>query len=89
MDTVGEVRDMLAQAEFFLRAADPNGAAARGRQALRLATDALGPDAEITQEAALELERFDTAARAWREEAAAREQLRDLHQADSNSFWNV
>lgn len=86
-DVVGEVRDLLAQAEFFLRSVDPNGAVTRARKAVGLAIDELGRDAATTQDALVELERFDTAARAWSEEVARRERLRETHQIEDSARY--
>ena len=55
-----DIRDMLEQAAYFVRAGDPRAAVVRARQAVMAATSPEAKDA-----AGIELERMLAAERAW------------------------
>jgi hypothetical protein len=66
--TKGEVHSLLAQAQFFLREGNPQGAVTRAREAVMVS-----PDDETREEAELAVERYETALRSWREDVRVRE----------------
>jgi hypothetical protein len=72
MITAADVRSLLAQAEFFLRAENPQGAVLRAQEAARAVTHAVDGGPELRAEVALALERLEAAEKAWREEVERR-----------------
>jgi len=75
MVTAADVRELLEQAQAFVRAHDPNGAVARARYAARAAESAFDPDGDVRDEVRLALDRLEVAARAWREDVERRAAL--------------
>lgn len=76
MITSAHVRELLGQAEDFLRGGDPYGAMARARDAARQVASVRSHDgAEVRQEVALALDRFGAAEHRMREDVERRHAL--------------
>ncbi len=67
MKTAGEIHEMLAQAHYFYLRGDPMGAMRRARDAVAASTDD-----DLRDEAELAVERYEAAAREWRDEIERR-----------------